>query len=421
MVARAAQVVASLSPKNRTGGLAILLAALSMVSPFSIDTFFPSFHAIAAEFALSPWAVQQTLTAYMLPLSFMSLVQGPLSDAIGRRRVILTGLSIYTAAAIGCTLAPTFGTLLLFRVLQGTSAGVGTIVGRAVIRDLYEGPQAQKLLSLVTMIFAFAPAVAPVVGGWIHVTLGWRAVFGFMASFGVVLAVTSYYKLPETHPPERRPHLHAPTLARTALRVAGNGEFLLLAMAMGANFAAMMCYIGAAPAVVLDRWHLSETQFAWLFLPIISGFVIGAWISGRMAGRVPLARQARLGFVISLTGAALTFALNALAAATPPLPLQQFLLLVIAVGVQLVSPTLTLRMLDLFPHARGSAASVQSCISIVISAIVFGGLSPLVSGSLLTLSETSLCAALIGFALWRAAQHRVSCAQGHDQATHDRV
>jgi len=395
--------------RHRHKGLAFLLAALSMVSPFSIDTFFPSFHAIAAQFSLSPWVVQQTLTAYMLPLSFMSLVQGPLSDAIGRRRVILTGLTIYTFAAIGCTLAPTFGTLLLFRALQGTSAGVGTIVGRAVIRDLYEGPQAQKLLSLVTMIFAFAPAVAPVIGGWIHVTLGWRAVFGFMALIGAALALTSYLKLPETHPPERRPQLHVPTLARTAMQVAGNGEFLLLAMAMGANFAAMMCYIGAAPTVVLDRWHLRETQFAWLFLPIISGFVVGAWISGRLAGRIPLSQQARIGFAVSLTGAALTFCLNALVT-DPGLPLQQLLLLLIAVGVQLVSPTLSLRMLDLFPHARGSAASVQSCISIVISAFVFGILAPLVSGSLLNLSETSLCAALVGFALWRAAQTRISFA-----------
>ena len=390
-------------------GLAVLLAVLSMVSPFSIDTFFPSFHAIARQFSLSPWAVQQTLTAYMLPLSFMSLVQGPLSDAIGRRRVILVGLWVYTVAAIGCTVAPTFGILLVFRAFQGMSAGVGTIVGRAVIRDLYEGPQAQKLLSLVTMIFAFAPAVAPIIGGWIHVTLGWRAVFGFMATFGGILALTSYLKLPETHPPERRPRLHAPELARTALRVAGHGEFLLLALAMGANFASMMCYIGAAPAVVVDRWHLAETQFAWLFLPVISGFVVGAWISGRMAGVIPLAQQARLGFSVSLTGATAMVVLHAVFA-EPPLLAQQGLLMVMAVGVQLVSPTLSLRMLDLFPAARGSAASVQSCISIVISAVVFGALAPLASGSMLTLSEASLCAALVGFALWRSAQHRVSFA-----------
>jgi DHA1 family bicyclomycin/chloramphenicol resistance-like MFS transporter len=189
--------------------------------------------------------------------------------------------------------------------------------------------------------------------------------------------------------------------------VARNGEFRLLAVAMGANFAATMCYIGAAPIVVLDRWHLGETQFAWLFLPIISGFVVGAWISGRMAGRIPLSQQARVGFSTSLLGSALMVTLNALTSA-PPLPIQQTLLLVMAVGVQLVSPTLSLRMLDLFPHARGSAASVQSCIAIVISAIVFGGLAPLVSGSLLTLSEASLTAALVGFVLWRTAQHRVS-------------
>jgi len=345
-----------------------------------------------------------------LPLSFMSLVQGPLSDAIGRRRVILVGLLVYTCAAIGCTLAPTFGILLLFRVLQGMSAGVGTIVGRAVIRDLYEGPQAQKLLSLVMMIFAFAPAVAPVIGGWIHVKLGWRAVFGFMALVGATLLVTSYFKLPETHPPERRPRLHVPELSRTALRVASHGEFLLMALAMGANFATLMCYIGAAPTVVVDRWHLAETQFAWLFLPVISGFVVGAWTSGRLAGRIPLVKQARIGFAVSLSGAVAMVILDALFA-EPPILAQQLLLLVGSIGVQLVSPTLSLRMLDLFPKARGSAASVQSCISIVISAVVFGALAPLASGSMLNLAATSLCAALVGFALWRTAQHRVSFAK----------
>src|SRR6201996_6838530 len=204
------------SPKGRHGGLAGLLAALSMAGPFSIDTFFPSFHAIAADFSISAWAVQQTLTVYMLPLSFMSLVQGPLSDAIGRRRVILVGLAVYTVASIGCTLAPTFGTLLLFRAFQGASVGVGGIVGRAVIRDLYDGPQAQKLISLVTMIFAFAPAVAPVIGGWIHIFLGWRGVFGFMASFGAALGISAYFMLPETHPKEKRPRLHVVDLSVTA-------------------------------------------------------------------------------------------------------------------------------------------------------------------------------------------------------------
>jgi DHA1 family bicyclomycin/chloramphenicol resistance-like MFS transporter len=234
-------------------------------------------------------------------------------------------------------------------------------------------------------------------------------VFGFMAVFGAILAVASYFKLPETHPPERRPRLHVPELASTAWRIAGHREFLLLAIAMGANFATMMCFVGAAPTVVIDHWHLRETQFAWLFIPIIGGFVIGAWISGQMAGRFAASRQCKLGFAFSVTGAGLTVVLHSLVTA-PPLPVQQFLLAIIALGVQLVSPILALRMLDLFPHARGSAASVQSCVAIIISALVFGVLVPLLSNSMLTLAEGSLCAALVSFALWRSAQHRVSLA-----------
>lgn len=383
--------------------LAALLAALSMISPFSIDTFFPSFHAIAADFGLSKWAVQQTLTVYMLPLAIMSLVQGPLSDAVGRRPVILAGLSVYTVASVGCTLAPNFSTLLVFRALQGVSAGVGMIVGRAVIRDLFEGPQAQRLLSLVTMLFAFAPAVAPIIGGWLHVTLGWHGVFGFMALFGAVLGIGTYATLPETHPLEKRPRLHVGGLARTAWSVVQHREFLLLAMAMGANFAALMSFIGSAPAVVEDHWHLSETQFANLFIPVIGGLITSAYISGRMAGRFTYAQQSHLGFILALTGTGLMTLLHAIFTA-PPILVQQLILAIIAFGVQLAGPTLNLRMLDLFPLARGSAASVQSCVSIAMGALVFGFVSPILSGSMLTLAAGSFTAALVAFALWHLAQ-----------------
>jgi MFS transporter, DHA1 family, multidrug resistance protein len=383
--------------------LAVLLAALSMVGPFSIDTFFPSFHAIAADFSLSKWAVQQTLTVYMLPLSIMSLVQGPLSDAVGRRPVILAGLSVYTLASVGCALAPNFATLLIFRAMQGISAGVGVIVGRAVIRDLFEGPQAQRLLSLVTMLFAFAPAVAPVIGGWLHVTLGWHGVFGFMALFGAVLGISTYATLPETHPKEKRPHLEVAGLARTAWSVVQHREFLVLAVAMGANFAALMSFIGSAPAVVEDHWHLGETQFAYLFIPVIGGLICSAILSGRMAGRFTYAQQSHLGFILAMAGSGLMTLIHALSSA-PPILLQQVLLAVIAFGAQLASPTLSLRMLDLFPLARGSAASVQSCVSIAISALVFGLISPILSGSMLTLAAGSFVAALIAFGLWHLAQ-----------------
>jgi len=302
----------TLSEEARTHrGLAVLLAALATVSPFSVDTFFPSFPAIEAQFGVSVWQMQQTLTAYLVPFAIMSLVLGPLSDALGRRPIVLAGLALYTAASVGCAASPSFAWLLTFRALQGMSAGVGMAIGRAIVRDLHEGPQAQRLMSSITMIFGIAPAIAPVIGGWIHVAFGWRSVFGFMMFIGVTLMIVSFLHLPETHPQERRAPLHPGDLARTAWRIAAHHEFSMLALAAGLTFCAMMTYLGAAPAIVLGLWHLRETQFAWLFVPIIAGFVLGAWLSGRLAGRITGRRQVAMGFAVSLVSSGLVLVLHA--------------------------------------------------------------------------------------------------------------
>jgi MFS transporter, DHA1 family, multidrug resistance protein len=383
-------------------GLAILLASLSMVSPFSIDTFFPSFPAMSAEFHLNAWQIQQTLTVYMLAYAFMSLVHGPLSDALGRRPIVLWGLSIYTFASVACALSPNFASLLMFRTLQGMTAGSGLAVGRAVVRDLYDGPQAQKLMSTIMVIFGIAPALAPVIGGWIHVLLGWRSVFGFMALIGVALLGACAVRLPETHPPEQRLRLIATSLAATAIGVARHREFALLALASGLSFAAVIGYIGAAPAIVLDQWHLSETQFAWLFVPVIGGFVAGALVSGRLAGRAKRRRQLRLGLGVT-TAAAVVLVLLYASGKAIPIPLQQLALFGVSLGVQISAPVLALRMLDLFPHARGSAVSVQSFVTILISSLVMGVLVPALHGSLLLLAIASLTASVLAYVIALAA------------------
>jgi DHA1 family bicyclomycin/chloramphenicol resistance-like MFS transporter len=380
-------------------GIAALLAALAMVSPFSIDTFYPSFPAISQEFSLSIWQIQQSITVYMVPFALMTLVQGPLSDALGRRPVVLGGLLIYSFASIACVFAPSFAVLLAFRAVQGMSAGVGMAVGRAIVRDLHEGPQAQKLMSAITMIFSIAPALAPVVGGYIHVWLGWRYVFGFMVIAGVSLVVLSYALLPETHPMERRTRLHIGFLAQTLARIASTREFMLLALALGISFAAMITFIGAAPAVVMEHWHLHETQFAALFVPLICGILGGGLISGRLAGRLTGRRQISIGYTLALFGSGATVLLHA--TTTPPVLLQQVLITIIATGVQIMMPIFALRMLDLFPEARGSAASVQSCVMLGTGALFIGGLVPAISGSMLALSTCSLLAALTGFFIWR--------------------
>ncbi len=385
--------------RKPTFGMALLLAVLSMVSPLSIDTFFPSFRAIAAELHLADWQVQQTLTAYMLPYAFFTLVHGPLSDALGRRRMMATGMTFYTIASVGCAFAPTFTVLLMFRVLQGVAAGMGPTVARAVVRDLYDGPQAQRLMSVMMMIFSIAPAIGPVIGGWIHVAFGWRAVFGFMVLVGLSLLTACLVLLPETHPPEKRVRLHLVTLLRVSLQVMSHWRFMLLGIAGSLAIGSVLAYMGSAPYIVMDQWHLGETQFLHLFGPIIAGFVLGSFISGRLAGRVRARSQLLTGFALMLVGASVMEVLH-LAMDSPPIHAQQFLMFTIATGAQLIFPVLTIEMLDLFPNARGTAAAVQSFITLAFAALVIGGIVPAIDGMLSALAGLSIVGVLLAFVCW---------------------
>jgi DHA1 family bicyclomycin/chloramphenicol resistance-like MFS transporter len=384
-------------------GLAAVLALLSMISPFSIDTFFPSFRAMQAEFRISDLSIQQTLTAYMLPYAIMSLVHGPLSDAFGRRVIVLWGLSLYALASLACAFAPTFYALLAFRALQGMTAGTGLTVGRAIIRDLYDGPEAQRLMSAVTMIFSVAPAIAPLIGGWIHVAFGWRAVFGFLALLGVAVVFASWVKLPETLPPQRRTAAGFSGLVALSWKIMRTREFVMLALAGGLNFGAVLAYVGSAPAIVLDNWKLSETQFHWLFIPIIGGFTVGAILSGRMAGRMSGSRQVALGFGVTIGASAIAALLHATLAAPPPILLQQLLMTLASIGVQLVFPVLTLRVLDMFPAIRGTAASAQTFVQLIVASTMIGVVVPMLHGALAWLTLGSALAGIFSLLLWVGA------------------
>ena len=384
-------------------GLAALLALLSMLSPFSIDTFFPSFRAMQAEFDISALSIQQTLTAYMLPYAVMSLVHGPLSDALGRRVVVLWGLALYSLASLACTFSSSFAALLAFRAMQGMTAGAGLTVGRAIVRDLYDGPAAQRLMSVVTLIFSIAPALAPVFGGWVHVAFGWRAVFFFLFALGLAVMLASWWGLPETLPPQRRSPLSLGPMVRTTGRILGTREFLMIALAGGLNFGAVLAYVGSAPAIVLDNWHLAETQFHWLFVPIIGGFMIGAILSGRMAGRFPPARQVRIGFLATIGASALAAALHALLPSPPPILVQQLLMTAGSIGVQLVFPVQTLRVLDLVPANRGAAASAQAFVQLVVGSVVIGLVAPMLHGALQWLTLGAAVSASLSMALWTGA------------------
>jgi MFS transporter, DHA1 family, multidrug resistance protein len=383
--------------------LAVLIGGLSMVSPFSIDTFFPAFHAMEVALKVDSWQLQQVLTAYMLPFAFASLFHGPLSDAFGRRKVMIGGMALYTVGSIGCTFAPNYEFLIAARILQGATAGVGVVIGRAVIRDLYEGPRAQKLMSATTMIFSVAPAIAPIIGGWVHVAFGWRAVFAVMVLIGMIFAFSAWWRLPETLPPAARIPFSARNLASTSWTVLRHREFLLLALAAAVNFGSLACYIGSAPTIVEKHWHLGETSYWQLFLPVIGGILTGAVISGRLAGRMEYVTQVRIGIGLTF-GAALLRVLLHLAIDDPSVRAQQAVLFVSGIGAQVAFPVLTLRMLDLFPAARGTAASAQAFVAVLMTAITFGVIAPMVLPHMLWIAYASLTLTALASLFWLLAR-----------------
>lgn len=383
-----------------TRRMAILLGGLAMFGPFSIDTIFPAFPQMAAQLGADKIAMQQTISVYLLAYALMSIVHGPLSDAIGRRRVILGGLLVFTLASVGCALSFDLKTLLFFRALQGLSAGVGLIVGRAAIRDLYQGDDAQRLMSQVSMIFGIAPAIAPIVGGWILGWGAWPVIFWFLAGFSVLLLLSTALWLPETHPREARVALAPRRMLRDYVYIFLNPRFQRLAAASSLTFAGLFLYIASAPDFVMELLQLNERQFGWLFIPTIGGMTLGAYVSGRAAGRISGVRQVGIGFACCGVAALGNVGYNAWVT-TMTLPWAVLPIAVAAFGVALIFPIITLAILDMYPRQRGSSSSLQAFTSLVLNALVAGVLSPLLSHHGLHLALAAAFFTLSGWLFWR--------------------
>lgn len=362
----------------------MLLAALAALGPFATDAYLPSFREIGHEFGATPVLVQQTLTAYMVPFAAMTLWQGAISDALGRRRVTLAMLAVFFVASLGCMTSWSIGSLIGFRALQGMSAGAGMIIGRAIVRDLLDGTEARRLMSRIAVMFAIAPALGPIVGGWLHVWFGWRSVFAFLALFTAILWWSCWRALPETLPPSRRLPLHAGSLLRGYWQALRSAPFVALVLAITLNFSALFIYIVSAPAFLLGLLHVEETEFYWLFGPITGGMLIGTWLSGRLAGRLSNRRTVALAYGFMVTAALGNVAFHYWHA--PALPWSILPLVVYVLGCSLSMPSLTLLALDLFPERRGLASSCQGFVQSSGNALVTAVLAPLLWGTGLALS-----------------------------------
>jgi MFS transporter, DHA1 family, multidrug resistance protein len=386
--------------------LALLLACLGMLGPFAVDTYLPAFGGMEQSLSATPAQLQQTLAAYLAGFAVMNLFHGALADSFGRRPVVLWGVGAFTLASIGCALAPNIETLVVFRALQGMATGAGMVVSRAIIRDLYEPNQAQKMMSQVTIFFGVAPAIAPLIGGLVFEALGWRAVFWLLAAIGVALWVANWRLLPESLHPDQAQPFEANNLMRGYAQLVRDPRFFALALASGVPFNGMFIYVLSAPAWLGGVLKLAPTQYFWFFCFSIAGIMGGAWWSGRLAGRIEPRRQIRRGYQLMSVAAVINITFNALLEphwwwAIPPVALFSF-------GWSLMVPVVTIKVLDLVPERRGMSSSLQAVVGSVANAMVAGVISPLVMHSGLALALTSASFLVVGWLGWQWVKRRVS-------------
>ena len=378
---------------------AALLAALATLGPFSIDAYLPAFAGIQSSLNASALEIQQTLSGYLFAFGVMFLFHGAISDSFGRRPVILVALAMYTAASIGGALAQTVHALVVWRIVQGLSVGAGMVVGRAMIRDLFEAEDAQRLMSLVTLFFGLAPAIAPIIGGWLFVALGWRSVFWGLASVGLLLLAVSARFLPETLPREGRHAFHPVPLLKGYEEVLINLKFLFLALAAGFNFNAFFLYIVSAPAFLGTHLGLGPQQYAWLFIPSIAGIMIGSQLSGRAAGRLTSRQTVNRAYGFMAAAAAANLAYTFLG--HPSVPWAMVPIFFYGIGFAMANPSITIINLDLFPTRRGMAASLQGFVSGMVNTLTAGIISPALSVDLRALAVGMMSMMIVGWWSWR--------------------
>lgn len=356
-----------------------LVASLLMIAPFSIDAYLPSFQAIASEFNVPQAAMQQTLSLYLWFFGGMMLIHGPLTDAFGRKRMAILFLSIYALASIAAALASNLNELMLARIVQGIAAGAGVVIGRALVRDLFEGATAQRVMSNITLVFAIAPAIAPIIGGALDAAYGWRAVFWFLSGFAVVSLLGAAGWMPETITRANRQPFAVGFVLKSYGKALRHAPFMGLTLVFALLFSGMFLYIAASPQIMLNHLAQTPTDFWKFFVPLVVGLIIGSRISNALASRFAPLRTVSVG--IALAALAVLFNLSqALYFQTPvavPLIISSGLvwwtvmpIMVYAMGMATAMPSLNLMGLDYIPAQRGLASALQGFTQMTLAGLV---------------------------------------------------
>lgn len=355
-----------------------LVASLLMIAPFTVDAYLPSFTAIGQDFSVDQSTMQLTLSLYLWFFGGMMLVHGPLSDTFGRRRMVLISLAVYALASVGAAMAGNINELIAARIVQGVAAGAGVVIGRALVRDLFEGATAQRVMSNITLVFAIAPAIAPIIGGMLDTWWGWRSVFWFLALFAGVSMLGVLAFMPETVGAHNRQSIAPLFILQSYGRALRHAPFMGLTLVFALLFSGMFLYIAAAPMILVGHLQQTPTDFWKFFVPLVTGLILGSRVSNVLASRFAPMTTVSIG--IGFVALAVIFNVaQSFWFAHPPFEVGEWRvwwtvspIMFYAMGMATAMPSLNLMGLDYIPAQRGLASALQGFTQMMLAGIVSG-------------------------------------------------
>jgi DHA1 family bicyclomycin/chloramphenicol resistance-like MFS transporter len=354
-------------------GIALVLGLLAAFGPLSIDMYLPALPEIGREFGGDPAA---TLAAFFAGMAAGQLVHGPLADRYGRRGPLFAALMLYTLASAGCALATSMGGLTGLRLLQALGGCAGMVIARAVVRDLAGVVDPVRLMGRLMMVMGVAPILAPLLGGFLLGSVGWRGIFWLLAGVGAAALVVAWRFLPDTLPPARRRAVPLREVVRGYGALLGDARFLQAALASACAIGGMFAWISGSPRVFIELYGVAPEDYGWFFGGAAAVVIALSVAAGRIAARVGRERL-------------LSAALVALAAAGLCLPvLAGFGLwplyagLVAYVGTMgLVLPLASVLAMQPFPQMAGAASALLGTMQFGVGAVAAAALAALPEGS----------------------------------------
>ena len=348
-----------------TGGRLVLLSGLAALGVLATNIMLPAFPVMAHGLGVAPRELAWTLSSFFVVFALGQLVVGPLSDAVGRSRLVVGGLVLFVAGSVLGAFAPSLPVLIAARAIQALGACAASVLARAIARDLYEGPELTRALSLVMIAMAAAPGFSPALGTGVTAAFGWRSTFVLLAVAGLVVALHYRLSAGETLPPERRRPARLRVIARTYGELLIDPRFIFPALSVGLVIACLYSFFGAAPAILMEGMGFSAVGLSIFFAATVFVVFGSGLLTARLASRWGAPRVGMAGILIALTGGLWLV----LQAGSPSAASFMAAVTLFLTGMGLINPIGTALALEPFGDRAGLASALLGFLQMALAAI----------------------------------------------------